>query len=68
MFWKIYAVVSLVVASFLGVNYINPPTSTAIETEYWTEKGNRSGNYRNCVNAGKEGVKCTGWKPAFRRN
>ena len=69
MFWKIYAVLSLVVASFLGTSYIiYSPSSTAIETKYWTEKSINSRNYRNCANVFDEGVRCTRWKPAWRSN
>ena len=67
MFWKIYAVLSLVIASFLGANYIiHSPSSKAIEKEYWTEKSLRTNNYRNCANVGEEGVRCTRWKRALR--
>lgn len=69
MFWKIFAVLSLVVASFLGTSYIiHSPSSKAIETQYWTEKSILSSNYRNCANVGEKGVRCTRWKPAWRGN
>ena len=68
MFWKIFAVLFLISASYFGCSHLKlAKTPSVIESQYWTEKSSSGIWYRIC---GKDntGVICKEWaKPNIKK-
>jgi hypothetical protein len=66
MFWKIFAALSLILASYFSYSYLDlAKKPSAIETSQWVEKGYGGKWYRFCkIDGYPRTVQCEPWAKA----
>ena len=66
MFWKVFAVLCLISASYFGYNHLRlAKEPSVIEVTNWVEKSSGGTWYRVCGRHGGVQVVCTQWAKAI---